>query len=99
MKIVIYDSQRIIDVIEGCEGVVVDGNNVTWQGGALEGINASFVVVDDSVDTSAVTPELIAADQSANLKPHRVIVDERLAALEQRVADLEQRIAALEARA
>lgn len=64
MKLVIYGHDNaVLDVIEGVTSPVIDGNNVTWEGGSINGINLPFCLLDDSVVVNTVTDEVIAADK------------------------------------
>ena len=70
MKLIIYGHDNaVIDVIEGVSNPIIDGNNVTWEGGSLSGINFPFLLLDDDADVEEVTDETIALDKkSAHVK-------------------------------
>jgi hypothetical protein len=64
MKLVIYGHDNaVIDVIKGVTNPVIDGNNVTWEGGSINGINLPFCLLEDEVAVTTVTDEVVAADK------------------------------------
>lgn len=65
MKIVLYQEDgKVIDTIENVLDPVVDTRKIEWTGGALEGINAEFLLLDDTITvTDTVSEELISLDK------------------------------------
>lgn len=50
MKVVLYNDAKIINIIENCKNVKVDGDYITWEDGGLQNVKVKFAVVsDDSV--------------------------------------------------
>lgn len=73
MKLVLYDANGVIDIFDNLSGVSVRDNSVYWGNGRVEGISASFILLDDSVNISIgdqVTSEIEALDKKASLKQY-----------------------------
>jgi hypothetical protein len=66
MKLVIYDANKIVEVIENVVNPRVNENSVEWEGGSLSGINLPFLLLDEDAQVfEEVTDQLISNDRKS----------------------------------
>lgn len=65
MKLVIYDANKIVEVIENVVNPSVNENNVEWEGGSLSGINLPFLLLEDDVLLDEISDQLISNDKKS----------------------------------
>ncbi|WP_147536104.1 hypothetical protein [Bacillus marasmi] len=67
MKIVLYKDENILNVIDGVNDVSIDDKDIVWSDGALRGVKAEYIIVnDDTVVGGSITNELLSLDLSDN---------------------------------
>jgi hypothetical protein len=77
VKLVLFDENFTVrQVIEEIEHPVINENNVTWEGGSLNGINLPFVLLQDDVEIGeTISEEAIAQDQKTNYLAHDLVTE------------------------
>lgn len=71
MKIVLYNEECILEVVEDVVNPIVVDNNITWDTGEMTGINPSFLLVENDVEVGGeVNDELLQVDKKDEFKPN-----------------------------
>lgn len=79
MKIVFYCGSEILDVIENIPSIdEASADMISFGNNKIKNIACDYLIVDDHVDSSSITPELLELDRKGEFKP----LVERVAALE-----------------
>jgi hypothetical protein len=86
-QVVLYDeSGVIVDVIKPIEKVTVKGNDLSWEGGGLNGVKLNFIVIDAEIEAgdvgSVLDQSVINQDQKENLKSEYDRLREDIATLQ-----------------
>jgi len=88
MQIVLYSDKGVLEIIRDANNIQIKGNSIEYNNDSkLSGINCKYIILDDDVEVSKITEEILALDKSNQFK----YIDP----LEQRLHDLEAAIAFL----
>lgn len=95
MKIIFYDSEKnVVESIENISNPVVDGDNVTWEGGSLTGAGLPFLLLDDDVNVEGgeITDDLIKLDKKEQCRKKSNDLEEENKRLKERLICTEDAI-------
>ena len=88
MQIVFYNDNGVLNVIRDAFNIRVKGDTIEYNdNNKLSGINCSYIILDDDIEVTEITPEILALDKSNQFKD--------IDPLEQRLHDIEAAIAFL----
>jgi hypothetical protein len=79
MKIVLFNEEDLItDIVDNVEDLVIEGKNLRWRTGKLQGVHIQYAILADSVQLDEsnigekITQDIKEQDQSAKF----IFVDE-----------------------
>jgi len=88
MQIVFYNDNGVLSIIRDAFNIRVKGDTIEYNdNNKLSGINCSYIILDDDIEVTEITPEILALDKSNQFKD--------IDPLEQRLHDIEAAIAFL----
>jgi len=88
MQIVFYNDNGVLSIIRDAINIRVKGDIIEYNdNNKLSGINCSYIILDDDIEVTEITPEILALDKSNQFKD--------IDPLEQRLHDIEAAIAFL----
>lgn len=80
--LVMFDVNKVVQEIRNnLTDVIVEGRNVSWRGGSIDGINLDFIVIDSSFSVeigSVLTDEHLQADKKHSLKSEMELMKDQL---------------------
>ncbi|MCQ6275750.1 hypothetical protein JMM81_12365 [Bacillus sp. V3B] len=65
MKLIFYKDNTVTNVIENIYSPIVESGVFTWESGRLKGIKNQYILIDDDVDVTELTDDIIDLDKKS----------------------------------